>query len=200
MMRESVAGLLGESLVSWERIRSGDHTVVHRARTVAGAVVYVKQGPEVAAERDRLAWLATRVAVPQVLAWSDGYLITSELPGNDLTHRLACPETVVRLLAGALRGLHAVDAQDCPFGDPKPGAVLTHGDACLPNFVTSADRFTGYLDVGAAGLADRDVDLAAALWSLHFNFGDDRHARAFVNAYGLPELTDKDLVRLRESY
>jgi aminoglycoside phosphotransferase len=40
--------------------------------------------------------------------------------------------------------------------------VLVHGDYRLPNVLFDADGFN-YLDVGEAGVGDRDIDLVAGI-------------------------------------
>ena len=52
---------------------------------------------------------------------------------------------------------------------PACDRVLTHGDFCLPNVFTDGKRFTGYIDVGAAGIGDRWMDLALGWLSLKHN-------------------------------
>ncbi|MCW2937806.1 MAG: family aminoglycoside O-phosphotransferase [Actinomycetia bacterium] len=104
------------------------------------------------------------------------------------------------MLARALQRVHALDPRDCPFGKRVPGVVVTHGDACLPNFLASNGSVTGYLDLGEPGLAPREHDLAAALWTLNYNFDDTALGREFIKAYGLPGLSDAEIRRLRESY
>jgi aminoglycoside 3'-phosphotransferase-2 len=49
--------------------------------------------------------------------------------------------------------------------------VITHGDYCVPNIVFDGDRLSGFVDVGALGVADRWRDLAVALWTLECNIG-----------------------------
>ncbi|WP_242107527.1 APH(3')-II family aminoglycoside O-phosphotransferase [Luteimonas aquatica] len=61
--------------------------------------------------------------------------------------------------------------------------VLTHGDACLPNLMADAAGFTGFVDCGRAGLADRHQDLALAAWSIRHNLGEAWVA-PFLARYG----------------
>jgi aminoglycoside phosphotransferase len=48
---------------------------------------------------------------------------------------------------------------------------FTHGDACLPNFLSQDGVLTGILDVGGAGVAHPAQDWALALRSMGDNFG-----------------------------
>ena len=52
---------------------------------------------------------------------------------------------------------------------PAQDCVLTHGDFCLPNLFTDGKRFTGFIDVGNAGIGDRWMDLALGWRSLKHN-------------------------------
>ena len=48
---------------------------------------------------------------------------------------------------------------------------FTHGDACLPNFLTHCGELTGIIDVGRAGVTHPAQDWALALRSFRANFG-----------------------------
>ena len=74
-----------------------------------------------------------------------------------------------------------------------------HGDACLPNFLFVGDHLSGYIDVGNMALADPEVDLAAAVWSLQYNM-DAGHGLAFLREYGVVGANEEDVERLQLSY
>lgn len=64
--------------------------------------------------------------------------------------------------------------------------VVTHGDACLPNFIADRDIFSGFVDCSRLGVADRHQDLALACWSIRYNLGE-KWVQPFLRCYGLPE-------------
>lgn len=59
------------------------------------------------------------------------------------------------------------------LADPPPvdHLAVCHGDACAPNTLLTDDgRFSGHVDLGALGVADRWADLAVATWSTGWNY------------------------------
>ena len=68
--------------------------------------------------------------------------------------------------------------------------VVTHGDACLPNFIVQGEYVEGLIDLGRAGLADRHTDLALAWRSTQRNLGAT-YAGMFLDLYGR-ELVQED--------
>ena len=70
--------------------------------------------------------------------------------------------------------------------------VFTHGDYCLPNVMIENGRFTGFIDLGNAGIADRYQDLALCTRSLTYNFGPGWE-ELFWQSYGL---TQPDIAKL----
>jgi len=75
---------------------------------------------------------------------------------------------------------------------PVDQLVVGHGDACVPNTLIGDDgRWTGHVDLGALGVADRWADLAVATWSTVWNYGPGWE-EALLEAYGVepdPERT-----------
>jgi len=79
-------------------------------------------------------------------------------------------------------------ATDTP---PIDRLVVCHGDACAPNTLLADDgRWTGHVDVGALGLADRWSDLAIATWSVTWNYGTEWEGQ-MLEAYGITRDDDQ---------
>lgn len=53
---------------------------------------------------------------------------------------------------------------------PEYDPVLSHGDYCMPNVLLNDGTVSGYIDLGAAGIADRYSDIVDCHWSLTANF------------------------------
>ncbi len=74
--------------------------------------------------------------------------------------------------------------------------VLTHGDYCLPNIILHNGVLSGFIDLGRAGVADRYQDLALAVRSLAYNFGEGWAPLLFA-AYGIePDPAKLEFYRL----
>lgn len=163
------------------------------------------------AEATRLAWVARFVPAPSLLQRGRHgdlrWLLTVGLPGRSAVDRpwRDRPELVVPVLGRALRRFHdTVPAGNCPFSwsvearvrhydlaatflehIPELDPVVCHGDACNPNFLLTEDgSFSGYVDLGSVGVADRWADLAPALQSLAWNYGAGWED-TLLTAYGI---------------
>ena len=123
-----------------------------------GQRLFLKVGPRLQREYERLRWLEGRLPAPRPIGFtSEGgadALLMSAVEGDSLSSLSALlpPQAIIARLAAALRNLHATPAPDWPFGGT--GGVLVHGDACLPNFLFMGDHLSGYIDVGDMALAD----------------------------------------------
>ncbi len=160
----------------------------------------------------RLHWVSTWVNAPRPIdhgvdvggnRWlrTVGIPATSAVLGDWRNH----PDVVVPELGRALRRFHdLVPVDGCsweysvdgrladtsivpppPAGRPALDPVVCHGDACNPNFLLDeAGHCVGYVDLGQLGVGDRWADLAPALLSLGWNFGEGWQP-AFLEAYGM---------------
>jgi aminoglycoside phosphotransferase len=184
---------------------NAEGTTTYRLHEDGVVLAYLKVGVgPLARERDRLAWLRDRVAVPDVLGFTStpggDWLLTTPLRGAALSqpeHKVQ-PHRLVRLLVSAIKRVHALDPAGCPFGGPAGGDVVIHGDATLPNFVFDGTRFAGCLDVGDVRLGRPEVDLVAAVWSLDHNLGPG-FGGEFLREYGWPQTDETTVERLRRS-
>lgn len=226
---------------SWQRQTIGrSGAVVFRLEAEGYPALFVKSEAaddfaELPGEGLRLRWLAQHgVPAPlvqsQVTAQGRHWLLTSALPGRDLASCAdLAPQRVVDLAADALRDLHRLPPDGCPFDHrldrridaartrvdagavdetdfdeerrgrraadllseliarrpPVEDLVVAHGDACLPNLMAQAGRFTGFVDCGRLGRTDRHQDLALACWSIRYNLGEAWIA-PFLRRYGVP--------------
>ena len=68
---------------------------------------------------------------------------------------------------------------------PADELVVCHGDACAPNtLITDDGRWSGHVDLGNLGVADRWADLAIATWSAGWNYGPGWE-HVLLDAYGI---------------
>ena len=73
--------------------------------------------------------------------------------------------------------------------------TVVHGDYCLPNVILDGFRFSGFIDLGNSGVADRHIDLFWGAWSLAFNLGTEAYRETFFDAYGR-ERVDEEALRV----
>lgn len=68
---------------------------------------------------------------------------------------------------------------------PPDRLVVCHGDSCAPNTLLDDDgAWTGHVDLGSLGVADRWADLAIATWSTEWNYGPG-WSEPLLAAYGV---------------
>lgn len=83
-------------------------------------------------------------------------------------------------------GLSVPAALDIIGRPPPPDRfVVCHGDSCAPNTLLAHDgTWTGHVDLGSLGVADRWADLAVATWSTEWNYGPG-WTEPLLAAYGI---------------
>ncbi len=82
---------------------------------------------------------------------------------------------------------------------PEEDFVLSHGDLCLPNIFIKNGKFSGFIDLGRTGIADRYQDIALCYRSLGHNFSgvysgksyEGFDEKMFFNALGIEPDFDK---------
>lgn len=74
---------------------------------------------------------------------------------------------------------------------PADHLVVCHGDPCAPNTIISGDgRWSGQVDLGDLGVADKWADLAIATWSTEWNYGPGWDT-LLLDAYGVAPDPDR---------
>lgn len=184
--------------VKWQPAGSGID-LAHEAARLAWAAPHTTVPDVLATGSDEDgAWLVT-AALPGLSAVSPRWV--------------AAPAVAAAAIGAGLRAMHdALPVASCPFdwgvaarlaradergsgssaarsavGEPPPIDLLVvcHGDACAPNtLLDDAGRWSGHVDLGALGVADRWADLAVATASLGWNYGPGWDG-ALLEAYGV---------------
>ncbi|GAA4192595.1 aminoglycoside 3'-phosphotransferase [Microbacterium oryzae] len=158
------------------------------------------------------AWVRVPEVLEQGSDDTHEWLVTRALPGESAAapRWTADAATAVRAVGEGLRALHdALPVEACPWSWQVPDRVanarrrgvavpealrqgpsvdrlvVCHGDPCCPNTLLADDgRWTGHVDLGALGVADRWADIAVAAMSTEWNYGPG-WADALVAAYGV---------------
>lgn len=184
----------------------GDEGVVYQLQASKGNYfLKLKRGSDFSSEIERLGWLKNKLPVPEVvdsIVKDDiGALLLTAIEGRNLAalSKQWSAEKVIDELVRVLHAFHATDPSGWPFDTVKDGMVLVHGDACLPNFIFSEEKFGGYIDLGEATLAHPEIDLRAAIWSLQYNLGAG-HGVKFLEKYGYQDATEERAQQLRLEY
>jgi kanamycin kinase len=194
---------LGEVVVA-TKVPFGDQNIVFKIQSLEGGY-FLKIGEDLKEERKRLEWLKDKQPVPRIIATTTiagkDALLLSAIEGANLKSvaKDLGIDKVIIVLVDALLRFHDTNINDCPFGVKTDGAVLVHGDASLPNFIVNNGELSGYIDLEDTRMDNRDVDLAAAVWSLQYNFGPG-FGMSFLEKYGVVNPTEEMVERLHLQY
>jgi aminoglycoside phosphotransferase len=92
-------------------------STTHRLTRAGAPTLFVKQGPDLDAEHERLLWCAGRLPVPEVVSFEPGRLVTVALRGQGAHDRGHEPDTAraASALAEAWRLVHDLPVDECPF-------------------------------------------------------------------------------------
>jgi len=184
----------------------GDEGVVFKIDSKKGNYfLKIKNGSNFLKERQRLAWFENKLPVPKVVGFTEkdgtGAILLTAIEGKNLA--VLCKEwpveKVITKLADALYKFHDTNTQGWSFDEPDSKKILVHGDACLPNFIFNGNSFSGYIDLSDAKLANPEIDLSAAIWSLQYNLGSG-HGLQFLEKYGYKNATEATTNKLRLQY
>lgn len=110
---------------------------------------------------------------------------------HDAVDPATCPfdwSVGARVAAARAAGAEVPDhLRRSPAVEPVVDApmVVAHGDACLPNtLLDERGQPRALVDLALLGVADVWADLAAAVWSVDFNFGPGWR-ETYLEAYGI---------------
>ncbi len=216
-MKKEVSETESQYFINWAKNLINVNTTVSKEHHGDEGVVYkidsekenyflkIKKGSTFQKESERLAWFQNKLPVPKIVGFIEkdniSAILLTALKGKNLA--VLCKEwsseKVVDKLAEALRQFHKVNKQGWPFDKDDSRKILVHGDACLPNFIFNGDSFSGFIDLADAKLANMEVDLAAAIWSLQYNMGSG-YGLKFLEKYGYKNATDDIVEELRLKY
>lgn len=114
--------LLQGAVIEQTWVRDDGYGSTWRVARPDGELFYLKVDRNLRRELDRLSWLAGRLSVPPVVAWSeeagsDGWLVTKAIPGAPASSLAADAEAdwLIDLVADALRLVHSLPVEECPF-------------------------------------------------------------------------------------
>lgn len=169
---------------TWQEVSIGYSGVhVFRIHRHTSPHYYLKIAPQMlrhnlVAEKERLHWLQTRLAVPKIYYYGSdakyAYLLLSEIPGI-MSCDPICEEDMprlVRLLAEGLRMIHRIDIADCPFDQRLNRQLEAARQRLLAGLVDEADFDSERSGRRASDVYEQLIQARPAGEDLVFTHGD----------------------------
>jgi len=167
----------------WTEVREGcSAAAVFRLAAPGRPSLYLKTGAagplaELPGEAERLRWLAAAgIPCAPVLASVEEnghcWMFLDELPGQNLEDAAFDPASKVRLMAGVLRRLHALDLAGCPFDHRAARRIVLAGARLQAGLVDADDLDEAHRDLAPADLFARLQAQAPAREDLVVTHGD----------------------------
>jgi len=133
------------------------------------------------------------------------YFLMSACKG-EMSHKIA-PETAVKILAKGLKEIHALSydnfdllrdfnyyqnislKKDIKLIDTinfDEDLAFAHGDYSLPNVLIEGNDFS-FIDLDNASITNKYFDIVDCIWSINYNFKEQKYIELFKQEYGLLE-------------
>lgn len=145
---DRILDLFGDDAV-WSDDHEGLSGTTLRVTTPGGSY-YVKRGPAALAEHERLRWLKRWVSVPDVVAFEGDALVLADVGRRSLERK--APPDAGALMGRALRALHAIPLQECPFDERLEVKLARAAERVRAGLVDAGD-----FDDDHAGLSPEQV-------------------------------------------
>lgn len=127
--------LLQGAVIEQSWVRDDGYGSTWRFARPDGEPCYLKVDRNLGRELDRLRWLVGRLSVPSVIAWTEaaggeGWLVTKAIPGAPASSLAADggADWLIDLLADALRLVHSLPVEECPFDTTTERLIATAED------------------------------------------------------------------------
>lgn len=179
---------------------------VWRLTGIAGGAGWLKveaAGGELAREAAVLKWVHAKLPAPRVLWYGveqgRDWLLTSELPGRDLT-KVKDLGVIVSVMAAGLKMLHSLDIRDCPFSMKLEYKLEEAKKRVERNMVDETDFEPAYRGFTAFQMWEKVLAAKPAVEELVFTHGDYCLPNVFENNQEVSGFVDWGKAGLADRY
>jgi aminoglycoside phosphotransferase len=151
---------------------------VYRVLRSGAPNVYLKIGPGLSQERERLRWLQDRLVVPRVEFYAEesgtAFMLLSEVPGRPADAQAWNDDTsaLMRAVAGAVRTIHGLPLADCPFTAPVEDLLMAAERTVRQGLVHQSEFSSGYRHLTPEALLQRALAIRPTSNRIVFTHGD----------------------------